>query len=237
MYTRTTRMVGGTLLVLTLSACGGGGSMAGMDHSTMASTSPSPSASASNALNDGGAMAGMASPSASTAPSMLPGMEGMDHSNMGGMMGTATANAPYDAQFIDSMIEHHQGAIVMAEDALKNAERPEIKQLAEAIISDQQKEVDQMNGWRQQWFPDLAPTGGMGMDMGDMTVGGDPNQPYDQRFITSMIAHHNGAIEMARDALTNAERPEIKQLAEGIITAQEAEIAQMQQWNREWFGA
>ena len=72
--------------------------------------------------------------------------------------------------------------------------------------------------------------------MGDMEISSDTSQPFDQRFIAAMIGHHNGAISMANDALTNAEHPEIKQLAQAIITAQEAEIAQMQQWNTEWFG-
>ena len=152
----------------------------------------------------------------------------MDHGTMG--------SAPFDAQFIDSMIEHHNGAIAMAEQALTESERPEIKELAQNIITSQRQEVEQMTAWREQWYPDLAPTGGMGMAMGDMELSSDTNQPFDQRFIAAMIGHHNGAISMAREALTKAEHPEIKQLAEAIIKAQEAEVAQMQQWNTEWFG-
>ena len=152
----------------------------------------------------------------------------MDHGTMG--------SAPFDAQFIDSMIEHHNGAIAMAEQALTESERPEIKELAQNIITSQRQEVEQMTAWREQWYPDLEPTGGMGMSMGDMELSSDGSQPFDQRFIAAMIGHHNGAISMAREALTKAEHPEIKQLAEAIIKAQEAEVAQMQQWNTEWFG-
>lgn len=171
-------------------------------------------------------------------------MPGMNGTTMPSMTETAMpsmstmpgmSNAPFDAQFIDGMIAHHNGAIVMAQDALQQAERDEIKQLAQTIINDQQKEVAQMQGWRTQWFPDLPNTGGMSMDMGDMVVAEGP-EPYDQRFIKAMTAHHNGAIVMARDALTKAEHPEIKQLAEDIIRAQEAEIKQMQSWNQQWFG-
>jgi uncharacterized protein (DUF305 family) len=152
----------------------------------------------------------------------------MDHGSM-------ASDAPYDAAFIDSMIVHHEGAINMANQALQQAERQEIKDLATAIVSAQEAEITQLRQWREQWYPDLAETAGMGMNMGDMTVAEGP-EPFDQRFIQAMIPHHEGAIAMARDALQNAERQEIKDLAQAIITAQEGEITQMRQWLQEWYG-
>ncbi|MFQ3684268.1 DUF305 domain-containing protein [Roseiflexus sp.] len=166
-------------------------------------------------------------PSSSTA---TPAAAGMDHSAM--MPGMH--DAPYDALFIDSMIIHHEGAITMARQALEQAERPEIRQLAEAILAAQQKEIDDMRSWRAAWYPDLAQTGGMGMDMGPMTVPDGP-KPFDRRFIEAMIPHHEGAVAMARDALQRAEHQEIKNLAQAIITTQQAEIAQMQSWLKEWY--
>ncbi|GAB4197298.1 MAG: DUF305 domain-containing protein [Roseiflexaceae bacterium] len=144
-------------------------------------------------------------------------------------------DTPYDARFIDSMIEHHQGAIDMANQALQQAEKPEIKTLAQAIIQAQQSEIVQMRQWREAWYPDLPPTGGMSMSMGDMSISDDTSKPFDQRFIEAMIPHHEGAIAMAKDAQQNAERAEIKTLAETVITTQEAEIAQMRQWLQTWF--
>jgi uncharacterized protein (DUF305 family) len=55
--------------------------------------------------------------------------------------GAESDNAPYDARFIDSMIMHHQGAIDMANQALKEAEHAEIKTLAEDIIKAQEGEI------------------------------------------------------------------------------------------------
>ncbi len=150
--------------------------------------------------------------------------------------GMEMSSAPFDAQFIDSMIEHHNGAIAMAQQALTEGERPEIKELAQKIVASQQQEVEQMKTWRTEWYPDVAPTGGMGMAMGDMEMSPDTSVPFDQRFITAMIAHHQGAISMAREAQTKAEHQELKTLAGQIITAQEAEIAQMHAWEQEWFG-
>lgn len=49
-------------------------------------------------------------------------------------------------------------------------------------------------------------------------------------FARGMIGHHNGAIDMARIVLANGEDPDLRQLAEEIIEAQEAEIAFLQTW-------
>lgn len=155
--------------------------------------------------------------------------DGMDHGTM-----QPDASIPFDAQFIDSMIEHHQGAIAMAQQVLEQAEHPELRQMAEEIIAAQAKEIEEMAAWRQEWYPDLPPTGGMGMEMGEMMIGEDASVPFDQRFLEAMISHHQGAIEMARMAQQMAERAEIMALAGAIIDAQEAEIEQMQSWLDEW---
>lgn len=57
---------------------------------------------------------------------------------------------------------------------------------------------------------------------------------YDAAFIAGMIEHHVGAIEMARLSADRAKHDEIKQLSRDIITAQEAEIDQMKQWQAAW---
>jgi uncharacterized protein (DUF305 family) len=61
---------------------------------------------------------------------------------------------------------------------------------------------------------------------------------FDEAFINGMIEHHEGAIEMAEMASDRAKHQEIKQLSEDIIEAQEAEIAEMEQWREQWgYGA
>jgi uncharacterized protein (DUF305 family) len=61
-------------------------------------------------------------------------------------------DAEYEKRFIDMMIPHHEGAILMAEHALKHAQKPELKALAKKIIEDQQKEIDQMRAHRERWY-------------------------------------------------------------------------------------
>jgi uncharacterized protein (DUF305 family) len=52
----------------------------------------------------------------------------------------------------------------------------------------------------------------------------------DRDFVTGMIPHHQGAIDMAKILLAHSQDAELRQLAEGIIGAQEKEIAQMRDW-------
>jgi len=60
---------------------------------------------------------------------------------------------PFDEAFIDAMIPHHQSAIEMARAALENSDNPKIKELAQNIISAQQREIEQMKQWRKEWYP------------------------------------------------------------------------------------
>ncbi len=148
---------------------------------------------------------------------------------------TQVSSTPYDAQFIDGMTIHHKGAVVMAEQAMKESQRPEIKQLAQNIIATQNLEIEQMATWREQWYPTVPTTQGTGGHMGEMELSSDTSIPFDQQFIIAMISHHQGAIEMGKEGQTKAEREEIKQLAQTIITAQEAEVKQLQEWQKTWF--
>ncbi len=169
---------------------------------------------------------------AATPPDTAASSE-MEHGDTEHAMGTA--DTPYDVQFIDGMIAHHQGAIAMAEEALEQAEHPELRAMAQDIIQVQQAEIEQLRSWREEWYPNVEDIDVTGMDMGDMEVAADDGRPFDQRFIESMIPHHQGAISMSQAALERAEQPEIRQLAENVIQVQQAEIEQMEEWNRRWF--
>lgn len=90
---------------------------------------------------------------------MLPGMSmPPGHSMNGGTMDMrsevdALRDAqPFDRNFIDAMIRHHEQAVEAAEIALAETERDEIRGLAEDIIEAQTREIDQLRDWRAEWY-------------------------------------------------------------------------------------
>ena len=74
------------------------------------------------------------------------------------------------------------------------------------------------------------------MSMMDMNkqLEGLSGDDYDKAFIEMMITHHEGAVDMAELSASRAKHYEIKQLSQAIITAQDKEIADMKQWQRDW---
>ena len=179
------------------------------------------------------------------------GMAGMDHSQMGhGSMDMGSGdmarqmvmeNGKYsDERFIDAMVPHHQGAIAMAEVALKNAEHEEIKELSRNIISTQQAEIEDLKVIKQQEFGTAKVPMEMSAEEMQMMGMTDPDalankDPFDKAFIDAMIPHHRSAIEMAQVAYRESENPKIKELAGNIVNAQQREIEQMLQWRQAWY--
>lgn len=79
-------------------------------------------------------------------------------------------------------------------------------------------------------------SGHMGMSMNDMTndLKNRTGDDFDENFVAMMIAHHQGAIDMAKLAETRAKHDEVKQLSKDIIVAQTKEIADMKMWQQDW---
>ena len=176
-----------------------------------------------------------------------PGPNAAGHSGVGheGMTSSpGAAEAPYELQFLDTMIAHHTGAIDMAQLVATRAQHPELKQLAKNIIADQQKEIAQMKEWRRMWFGDRAPA--INMDMPGMSDGMSgmnldkldelKGNAFDLEFIRQMVPHHEGAVKMANELLTHEPNAELRSLANSIVDSQRAEIKQMREWENEWSG-
>jgi uncharacterized protein (DUF305 family) len=142
-----------------------------------------------------------------------------------------------DVLFAQEMIPHHEQAVEMAKLAATRAQGAEVKQLAADIEAAQGPEIETMTGWLKGWGEDSS-MGGMGhgdMEMPGMMSTKDMNQlmgatgaDFDQMFLTMMISHHQGAIQMAKDEQANGTDTNAIELAKKIESAQTAEITKMQ---------
>lgn len=166
----------------------------------------------------------------------FPGDSGMD--GMGHDTPSPAADADFNAvdeAFAMEIIGHHQQAIEMADIFLtKTGVEPEVLELASNIKAAQQPEVDLTNDWLESWGVELGDMVGMdhggGMmsdeDMAALSAAAGPEASA--LFLDQMVAHHQGAIEMAESELDQGQNAEALVLAQKIIEDQTAEIAFMQ---------
>ena len=161
-----------------------------------------------------------------------------------GLRGVAQqmGDMPYDLHFIDMMIMHHQEGIEMAQLAATKSANARIKAFAEKTGAEQQKDIDELQGHRNHWYAGKPPMDhammesmmqsmhpGMKMDMEDTRrkLRAAEGPAFDRLFLDTMIHHHMMAIDMAKEATTKAEHPELKEFARQAIVKQQSELAEM----------
>lgn len=228
---RTTLIAATAATSLILSACGGSSTPAAAPTTTantMATTAPMTTAEMTAA-----------------ASSMEPGMP----------MPSAPAG-PHNAAditFASMMLVHHKGAVAMSDLAPERAASAEVKALAVKIKAEQTPEIATMTGWLNVWQPATDMNGkpmttSSSMAMGSMNAGSGTaaampgmmtdqqmaqltaanGADFDKMFLTLMIAHHQGAVEMANTEKAGGSNPAALALANSIISSQTTEIATMQ---------
>lgn len=148
-----------------------------------------------------------------------------------------------DVIFAQEMIPHHKQAILMAQIAQERAASPDVKSLAADIEQAQDPEIQTMTDWLNAWGEEVPEDssmpgvdhGGMSMDMPGMMSQEDiadmeaaSGAAFDQMFLTMMIEHHEGAVEMAQTQQAEGENPYAIALADKIEADQTTEITTMQ---------
>ncbi len=147
------------------------------------------------------------------------------------------STATFEQAFMKNMIDHHQMAIEMAEICLQKAVHEELRSTCENIISTQSAEIRRMQGWLQDWYGvTYTPTMKPGAERDLQRLGALSGEEFEIAFMESMIAHHEGAIREARECTRKAYHKQLLRLCESIISAQSAEIAQMERWLCDWYG-
>jgi uncharacterized protein (DUF305 family) len=163
-----------------------------------------------------------------------------------------SARIPYtaaDVHFMSGMISHHAQAIAMAKWAYTHKASPSVQTLAGRIINAQTDEIAIMQQWladRQQPIPEPDPAG-MKMNMGGMShvmlmpgmlsedqmkqLDAARGKEFDRLFLTFMIQHHAGAVEMVKTLFSthaSGQNDIVFKFASDVNTDQTTEIARME---------
>lgn len=156
----------------------------------------------------------------------------------GSVAGAVTLNEA-DLEFAQGMIAHHEQAVEMAEIALDPnvGASAEVVDLATRIQAAQEPEIDLMTGWLtaagESTAMDMSSDEMMSME-GMMSVedmdalAASTATEFDTAWLEMMIAHHEGAISQSETVKADGSNPDVLALADQIITAQQAEITEMQ---------
>jgi uncharacterized protein (DUF305 family) len=178
----------------------------------------------------------------------MSGMPGMSSSSAAPTTaaGQASVHNAQDVTFAQQMIPHHTQAVDMAKLVPTRSTNAKIVDLASQIEKAQSPEIQQMQGWLTTWgvtsstssMPGMSSSmsmpgmsGGVtgGMTDADMQqLAGAKGTQFDSMWLSMMIAHHQGAIDMAKTEVAQGSNAEAKSLAQKIIDGQQAEITEMQ---------
>ena len=142
-----------------------------------------------------------------------------------------------DVSFSKEMIQHHRQAVDMAELAASRASSQEVKELATKIKGAQDPEIKTMSGWLTSWGEEV-PEDMSGMDMSSSMPGMMSSEDmdklekasgaeFDKMFLEMMVKHHEGAVTMAKTEKSDGKYGPAVKLADDVITAQTAEIKEM----------
>ncbi len=180
-----------------------------------------------------GCAAGTGTPGSST--------HGADHgspSATSSMMPDANADHNQaDIMFAQMMIPHHAQAVEMSDIVLATPDLPaKVAALATRIKDAQAPEIEAMTEWLKSWNAPVAVSDHSGHGMAGMVdaegidkLKAAQGSEAARLFMEQMTGHHEGAVEMARQEISAGKYPEAVQLARDIVTAQEAEIAEMKE--------
>lgn len=182
-----------------------------------------------------------------TALALLAGCGGSSMADMDDMddmavdtVESATDFNDADVMFAQMMIPHHEQAIEMSDIALDPTVGASdvVKSLAARIKAAQDPEITTMKAFLTSWKKGLTPDSSMdhsdgmsGMLSADeitklSTLRG---AEFDRAWMTGMIAHHEGAIEMAKEVLEDGKDTAVNTLATAVVAAQDTEILEMKE--------
>ncbi len=134
-----------------------------------------------------------------------------------------------DLRYINAMIAHHRGAMLVAAQAEKS-QRPEVVNLAKEIIANEPNAIAELYQWKKDWYHDTR-----GVTDPVVPQLGDYDKNFDLRFLNAVIAHHQNGILMTKDIRLKSSRSEILNNADAVEAFLSGGIDMLKLWRKEWY--
>ncbi len=145
-------------------------------------------------------------------------------------MDLGRADRTLDLRYINAMVAHHRGAMLLAEQVLTQTERPEMKGLAEMILKDEPAAIDELYRWKADWYKDTR-------KVKDSVVSnlGTYDEKFDLRFLNALIAHHEAGLLMTSEVKAKSSRNEILNNADAVDAFLTTTSKVLKDWRAEWY--
>ena len=126
-------------------------------------------------------------------------------------MNLGQADRTFDLRYLNAMISHHRGAMLLAEQLGKNTEREEMKALSIEILKNEPGAIAELYEWKKAWYNDTK-------TVRDPIVSnlGTLDEKFDLRFLNAIIAHHEAGIMMTKETKTKSSRTEVLNNADAV---------------------
>jgi uncharacterized protein (DUF305 family) len=136
-----------------------------------------------------------------------------------------------DRRYLDAMIAHHRGAVLLAGQLKEHTKRPELEDLAQAILDDEPAAIAELYAWKRDWY-------------GDTRAVKDPAVPnlgrnddtFDLRFLNALIAHHESGLGMTREIRSKSSRTEVLNNADTVEAFLTKTLPVLKGWRMDWYG-
>jgi uncharacterized protein (DUF305 family) len=144
-------------------------------------------------------------------------------------MDLGRADRGLDLRYINAMIAHHRGAMLLASQA-EGSTRKEISSLAKEIQKNEPALIEELYHWKRDWYGDRRL-------VRDPVVAklGPVDRNFDLRFLNALIAHHDAGILMTQEARTKSSRAEVLDNADAVETFLRTTGEALRAWRAEWY--
>lgn len=146
------------------------------------------------------------------------------------LMDLGAADKWLDLRYVNAMISHHRGAMLLAEQA-QNSSRDDVRNIAKMILENEPAAIEELYNWKEEWYGDTKEV----KDPAKIQLG-NVDEKFDLRFLNTLIAHHENGVAMTEEVRTKSSRVEVLNNADAVEKFLKGGIVMLKEWRKNWYG-